>query len=123
MRYLLLVFMSLTFLSGCTKEQVKDKLCDAGKAAATVLAPMAATELKCSNTDAIKASIEKKLVDLKVCDAKVQSPLGEALCAPVINGLFLGAVSQLPSEWGCTGDGPMAEEAKAKLIAACAKAL
>lgn len=108
-------------LSACTKQEAKDKLCDAGKTVATVLAAQAAVELECTNTAAIKASIEKKLIDLKVCEAKADSVVGDILCGPVIEGLFIGAIEQLPAEWGCTG-GPLAAEAKAKLIAACAKA-
>lgn len=121
MRLLMLCLALMLGLSACTKKEVKDKLCDAGKTAATIVAAQAAVELECSNVAAIKADLEKKLVDLKVCEAKTESVLGEALCRPVIEGLFLGAVGTLPAEWGCTG-GELAATAKAKLIAACAKA-
>lgn len=125
---------SFCFL-GCTKEEVKDKLCDTGKTAASIVAAQVSVELSCQNVDAIKTDIENKLISLKICEAaaakteasaakglvSTQSVVAEALCTPVIEGLFAGGVSQLPSAWGCTG-GPLAAEAKAKLIAACSKA-
>lgn len=128
---ILLFVLSFCFL-GCTKEEVKDKLCDTGKTAATIVAAQVSTELACSNVAAVKASIEEKLISLKICEAVkpgenganllgAKSAIGEALCTPVIEGLFAGGLTQLPKDWGCTG-GELAADAKAKLIAACSKA-
>ena len=118
-------------LMACTKEEVKEKACDASKLAASVVAIQASTELSCKNVDAIKATLEAKLIEAKVCELPAatpaqgivaQSTVGETLCAPLVEGLFAGGISQLPKEWECTG-GTLALEAKAKLIAACVKAI
>lgn len=114
-------------LTGCTKEEVKGKVCEAGKTAATIVSAQVAVELSCQNEGAIRAAIEQKLVEAKVCEKPAEGAIstmgvvGEALCTPVITGLFAGGVSQIPAEWGCTG-GKLADEAKAKLIALCSKA-
>lgn len=133
MKALMIVLLSVFTLltAGCTKDDVKDVLCDTGKAAATVMSLQVATELSCKNSAAIKASIEEKLVSLKICekaeDAKrernmmAKSALGDALCAPVVAALFANGINSLPKEWECSG-GALAEDAKAKLIAACSNA-
>jgi len=126
MRSILFVAFFL-FTVGCTKTQVKEALCDSGKTAAAVVAVQIAQELNCSNVEAIKLDIEKKLIDVKICEAaeekaKSVALIPEYICAPVIEGLFSGAIAQIPSSWGCTG-GTLAAEAKAKLIASCSKAL
>lgn len=127
MKAFALVLFCLFFITGCTKDEVKGKLCEAGKTAATVVATQLSVELSCSNMEAIKADMEEKLVKANICEkpeegtVAIKSAVGDAICAPVIEGFFSGAVTQLPAEWGCTG-GPLADEAKAKLIAACSKA-
>ena len=90
-------------LMGCTKEEVQAKLCDTGKTVAAGVSTQLATELSCSNVDAIKASIEEKLVSLKVCESAekkeesvgivAQSTLGDVVCAPLVEGILAGAVS------------------------------
>lgn len=134
MKYLLAILVTFC-IAGCTKEEVKSKICSAGKTAATIVAHQVSQDLACTNTDAIKASIEERLISLKICQAaeeklaegakqgliSAKSAIGDALCAPVIEGLFAGGLTQLPQEWGCTG-GTLAAEAKAKLIAECSKA-
>jgi hypothetical protein len=130
MKKLLLTAIVVTGLLGCTKEEVKEKACDTAKMASTIVAAQVSAELACKNLAAVKQTIEDKLVEIKVCEAVVpaqngamgaKSLLGEALCAPVIEGIFKGGISQLPKEWECSG-GKLADEAKAKLVSACAKA-
>ena len=116
------------FTAGCTKDSAKDVLCGAGKTTASVVAVVAATELACKNIAAIQADLEKKLVDIKVCEIKeeksleAKSAVGDIICAPIVNSLFAGAIAQLPANWECTG-GQITEDVKAKLIASCLKSL
>lgn len=130
----LFAVFTLVLAPGCTKQEVKEGakqlLCDSGKAAATVVAVQITAELSCSNIAAIKASIEEKLISLKVCEKPeekgegivAKSAVGNLVCGTVVEGLFAGGMSQLPKEWGCTG-GPLLTEAKIKIIEACKTAL
>ena len=134
MKLIVAVLMSFTLVlaSGCTKEDAKENakavVCETGKAAATIVSVQIAAELSCSNAAAIKATIEEKLMSLKVCEKPeenaiaAKSVVGNLVCGTVVEGLFVGGMSQLPTEWGCTG-GPLVAEAKAKMIEACQKAL
>lgn len=122
MRNLLVLVAFAIVMVSCTKEEIKDKICETGKVGAAVVAVKISEELACSNVDAIKADLEAKLIDLKVCEVKAKSALGDAICGPMVEGLFVGGISQLPAAWNCTG-GELAAELKAKLIAACEKAL
>ena len=119
MKQIFVLFASLLLATGCTKQDVQEKVCDAGKAAAAVVASQIANELGCSNVSSIRADLEAKLVDAKMCEAK--SAIGAAaICTPVIEGIIAGATTQLPPSWGCSG-GPLAADLKDKLIAACSK--
>ena len=96
---------ALMISTGCTKEQAKEKVCDLGKTAATLVATQVATELSCKNVDAIKADIEAKLVESKLCEKAeeqksmmLKSVIGDAICGPVVEGLFAGALTQLPEK-------------------------
>lgn len=131
MRNLLVIFALVFAVVGCTKEEAKVVLCETGKTAASLLSAQVAVQLECKNIDAIKADIEKKLVDLKVCEAPAPAPtgalstksvIGDALCKPVVEGLIAGLLTQVPAAWECTG-GKLTDDAKLKLFEACAKAL
>lgn len=125
-----LVMLVLVFgMIGCTKKEVKGKVCDTAKTAAAIVAAQTAVELGCKNVDAIKADLEKKLVDGKVCEPvpetgllSAKSAVGTLVCPPVIDGLFAGALTQIPASWECTG-GPLVSDIRTKLIDACTKAL
>ena len=129
----LAALFTLVLTSGCNKTEVKEGaqvvLCEAGKTASTVVAVQLALELGCSDTAAIKASLEEKLVSMKVCEKKdeavgfaAKSVIADAFCGPVVETLFAGGVAQIPPEWKCNG-GQLVAEAKAKVIAACQKSL
>lgn len=129
MKMLLVCILSLCFLTvGCTKDEVKDKICDLGKNASESLATQVASSLSCSNKDAIVADIQEKLVDLKVCEEKpasdltTKSAIGNVICPLVVEALVGGAVKQIPEKWGCTG-GQVTEDLKLKLLAECTKVL
>lgn len=126
-----LVLLAFT-LVGCTKEEVKDKLCDAGKTAAGIVAAQVSVELDCKNVDAVRADIEKKLLESKICEKKAEpvegaqlmkaaSVVGDAICTPVVDGLLAGLLTQVPAAWECSG-GKVAEDVRLKLIASCSKA-
>lgn len=131
MRHILLLLSVFLFI-GCTKTD----LCETGKAAAGLLAAQISVQLECKNVDAVKADVEKKLIELKVCEAppapapvvepaglvKPLSAVGDVVCTSVITGLTSGLLTQIPSAWGCTG-GKLTDEIKAKLLEACSKAL
>ena len=111
MKTLIVSVLALLFVfnTGCTKEKVKDKVCDLGKKASESLATQVASSLSCSNKDAIVSDIQEKLVDLKVCEEKkedalaTKSAVGTILCPIVVDALVGGAVKQIPEKWGCTG--------------------
>ena len=65
LRFVLIAAIAF-MVSSCTKEEAKEKLCETGKSVATVVSAHIATELACSNVDAIKADLEEKLVANKV---------------------------------------------------------
>lgn len=121
---ILLVAFAIATVS-CTKDEIKDQICEAGKVGTAVVAVKLSEELACTNLEAIKVDLEAKLVDLKLCpkvEGLAKSAIGDAICGPMVEGLVGGSLTQLPAAWGCTG-GPLADEVKAKLIAACKKAL
>jgi len=126
MRFLMMFVLALAF-TGCTKTQT----CDLGKTATSLVAAQISTSLECKNLDAVKADIEKKLVDLKICEAKpeataqtmaAKSAIGDVICKPVIDGLTAGLIGQIPKAWECSG-GSVTEDLKLKLLEACNKAL
>lgn len=124
MKTLILLFI-LAFLPSCIGGG--SVLCEAGKAAASVVAVGISAELACSNIAAIKTSLEEKLEATNICEstetkALNKSAIGLVICAPLIEGVFAGGISQLPKDWGCTGGGSIAE-LKAKLIASCQNAI
>lgn len=125
------VFIALAFLftmTACTKEEVKEKICDTGKKAATLLTAEIAVSLDCANTAAIQVDIEKKLVDLKVCAApttdavKPMGAIGDVVCKPIVDAIVAGLLTQVPSSWECKG-GKVSEDLKTKLLAQCSKVL
>lgn len=130
----LICFLFLFATLGCTKEAAKEVLCDTGKTASALLSAQVAMQLDCKNVDAIRADIEKKLVDLKVCEAPKPMPtlapgaltamsaVGDVVCKPIVEAIFAGMLTQVPVGWGCSG-GKLADDAKLKLLAACSKAL
>lgn len=127
MKLLMTVLFTMIFMA-CTKTQV----CDSAKTVAGVVASQAAVQLDCKNVDVIRADIDKKLVDLKICELtatppvagtiSVKSAIGDVVCKPLVEGLVGGALTQVPATWGCAG-GPVTDVVKTKLIEACQKAL
>lgn len=131
MRYMMSFLLACCFLFvGCTKQDAKVVLCDTGKTAAGFVSTTIAVQLDCKNQDAIRADVEAKLVDLKICEAPkpeankigALSVVGDAICKPVIDGLVAGLLTQIPSKWECSG-GKVTDDLKLKLYAACSKAL
>lgn len=132
MRHILgFLFVCCFALVGCTKDEAKVVLCDTGKTAAGFVSTTIAVQLECKNQDAIRADVEAKLVDLKICEAPkpapegkvgIQSAIGDVICKPVIDGLVAGLLTQIPSKWECSG-GKVTDDLKLKLLAACSKAL
>ncbi len=122
MRLLAMLLLVFTFI-GCTSKST----CDFGKSVTGLVAAQLTTTLACKNLDAVKADIDKRLVDLKICEKapstmQVKSAVGDVICKPLIDGLIGGLVGQIPSAWECTG-GQVGEDLKAKLVEACSKAL
>ena len=117
-----LMALAMFGVTGCSKDEIKDKLCDAGKTAAVVVSSQVASQLSCSNPAAIQADIEQKLIDLKVCSApSSQGLLGAAICPPVVDGLVSGLLTQIPASWGCSG-GELSDSLRQKLVDACSAA-
>lgn len=124
MKILFLITFFIFGLVGCSKSTV----CDAGKVASGLVAVQVAANLDCKQIDLVKADIEKKLVDLKICEAPTPTTtvmavnaIGDAICKPVIDGLVAGLLTQVPQAWECSG-GKITDEIKIKLMLACGKA-
>lgn len=105
-------------LAGCTK--TPEPVCTVAKTISSHVASEIATQLSCSNVDAIKATLDQKLVDLKVCGLAAESIIGEVICPPLIEALLTGALANVPAAWGCSG-GPAKEGLKDLLLVACKK--
>ncbi len=134
MKELLVSLTLMCSLFGCTKTP-PPIACDLSKAVSSLVSAQVVTQLTCKNFEAVKATIDAKLVEIKVCEAAVaaqaapakavvgtMSSVGDVVCAPVIAALSAGALAQIPAEWGCTG-GPLTDSLKAQLLAACIKAI
>jgi len=125
MRYVLLLVFAFAF-TGCSF--FKSSGCEVGKAATNLISAQISTSLACKNGDAIKADIEKKLTDLKICEAakpaamNAMSAIGTTICGPIVSTLAAGLVGQIPPAWECTG-GQLTDDIKLKLLEACQKAL
>lgn len=123
--YSLVLALTLVFATACTKDQI----CDKAKSAAVLVAGEVATQLSCKNASAIQADMEALLVKAKLCEAAAApsisalGPIGDIICKPVIDALVAGLVTQIPAKYECSGDGKLTDELKAKLVAACAKAI
>jgi hypothetical protein len=118
-----LLLIAITFgMIGCTKDKAKDVLCSTGKAAASLIAAQVAVQLDCKNVGAIQTELESKLVDLKICSPTPAGAVGEVVCKPIIDALLAGVLTQVPASWECSG-GQLGEDAKAKLLESCLKAL
>lgn len=127
MKMITFLFVCVFALVGCTKQDAKEVLCDSGKTASGLLASQIAVQLECKNVDAIRADLDLKLIDLKVCEPapvtiQAQGALGDAVCTQLVGALTSGLLVQIPAKWECTG-GAVTEDIKAKLIASCSKAL
>lgn len=125
MRYLVAALF-LFGMIGCTKSTA---ICDLGKTASSLMTKQIVTQFGCSNEAAINADMEKSLVEFKVCEAKKATSdvgmmaikIGDVICKPVVDALAGSMIGQIPPAWGCKG-GPITDDAKAKLLAACSKA-
>lgn len=121
----LVLFSILSLAASCTGSSGK-VLCDAGKVTAGVVAVGIGTELACTNVEAIKLTLQEKILGTSVCDSKDKSlnrsAVGSIVCAPLIESVFAGGLAQIPKEWGCTG-GASITELKAKLIESCVKSI
>jgi PBP1b-binding outer membrane lipoprotein LpoB len=118
MKAILMVLLSMVFLSGCTKE----KACSVGETAAAVLAVQIAAQLDCKNVGAIQADVVGVLVSMKVCDIKPAGTIGNVICTPLVNALASGLLSKIPSSWSCSG-GKLTEAGKVKLVEVCLGAI
>ena len=117
MRLIGMLFMML-LISGCTKG-VKP-LCEIGKLGTEVLADQVATQLSCKNKTAIKATMDQKLVDLKVCEQpnSATSVIGDIVCPRLIPGLMGIITNKIPAEWECSG-GDLKDGLQDYLLKAC----
>lgn len=106
-------------VTSCTE---KSPACAVAKVVGSHVTDEIATQINCSNKDAIKADVDAQLMKLKVCDkVEASSVFAGLICTPLVDGLIGGAVQKIPASWGCSG-GPLADELKVKLIDACKKA-
>jgi len=130
MKFLTLALMSLAlFVGGCTKK-TQPVVCSAAKSVSSLVASQIVTQLSCKNLDAVKADLDKQLENLNICEKAesaraaltAQGALGAIVCAPVVEALAAGALSQIPATWEC-GGGKVTEDIKASILAACIKAL
>jgi len=123
---MLFLSMFVFALTACTKQDAKEVLCDSGKTASGLLASQVAVQLDCKNVDAIRADLDLKLVELKVCEPQTSTlalgVIGDAVCGQLVGALTSGLLVQIPKSWECTG-GAVTEDIKKKLIASCSKAL
>lgn len=120
MKKLLLIVAALAF-TGCTKEKVGCAIEDAIVASTSAVV---ASELSCSNKDAIKADFKVLVAKAELCpkEENKASSLGDLVCESVVKTLVDEATSKIPATWGCTGNGKP-EALKAALMDACKKAI
>lgn len=136
MKFAMVLVVAL-FITGCTKEKVKEVgntiACTIQESVVVATTAAVVTELSCSNSAAIKTYLTAQADKLKICKKEEETPvtamgvtaksaIGDLICAPMVETLAVGALATIPAEWGCTG-GQMTAEVKAKLLAACQKAL
>lgn len=126
-------FLSAFLTTGCTKSN--PVVCDVSKSVSSLVAAQISSQLTCKNLDAVKASLDKQLEAIKVCEkaeaaaqpapgtVSTQGVVGNAICGPVIEAVVALGASQLPAEWQCSGSGPITDSLKLQLIAACQKAI
>jgi hypothetical protein len=123
----LIAFVLLFTVAGCTT------VCELAKSGATALAPVISSPevLNCTGTAAIQSWLDSQLVKLNVCSTSTKvakvvgftvNDVGSLVCAPLVAILSDTALKQIPPDWSCAG-GVLTDSAKAKLLAACLKAL
>lgn len=124
MRNLILLFGVLFLTLACTKDDV----CKTAKTASVFISNEVAVQLSCKNAGAIQEDINAILVKVNICKApetgvSALGPIGDLICKPVIDALVAGLVTQIPAKYECSGSGTITDDLKAKLVAACAKAI
>lgn len=135
---MVLIAMTIAMFSvSCTKDGVKDVgnqiVCEAQKTVTLVSATaIASTEvLNCKNITAIQTYLNTKADSLKLCKKEeattqslvsTKSVLGDTVCSVLVQSLESSTLGKIPAEWECSG-GELTTDAKAKVLAACQKAL
>jgi len=115
-RFFVLAFIMFAFL-GCTKGS--SPACEVGKTVTAVVADQIATQLACKNKSAIEATLNQKLVDLKLCEKpSASSVIGEIICPSLVSSVISQITVKIPSEWQCSG-GTVKDDLKNYLLAAC----
>lgn len=106
----------LLFVVGCTSGT--SPVCEVGKTVTGVVADQIATQLSCKNKVAIEASLNQKLVDLKLCAPAASSVIGEIICPSLVSSVVNQIAIKIPAEWQCSG-GTVKDDLKNYLLAAC----
>jgi len=127
MKYVFTILMAFAIgfaVVSCTKDEV----CDAGKTAGKLLAAQVAVQLDCKNVAAIEEDILVILQKTNICEkppttVTALGPIGDVICKPIVDALVAGLLTQVPTKYECSGSGKITDEIKAKLVAACAKAI
>lgn len=143
-----LVFVPLLAMLGCTKsadpakDPVNQVACALEGAAVSLVSGAVVTQLACKNLDAVKAGVGAIVAKSNICkppatpspapaaaaavsvkgSVAVNSAVGNILCAPIVEALMAGALTQIPADWQCSGGVP-ADKLKAAVLAACLKSL
>jgi hypothetical protein len=109
------------FCMGCTKTK---PLCEVSKLGTEILADQIAVQLDCKNPMAIKATLEQKLIDMKVCEAPhtTYSAIGDIICPRLIPAVIGTISKKIPAEWECAG-GEVKDTLAKYLLDECKKAL
>lgn len=100
--------LSMLAMSGCTKGCSSGIGCSIEKTIVSGITPVIASQLQCSNPDAIKADLEAIINKTGVCSAPVKSELYGQMIIPgpiceIFGELVAGlAPKAIPSAWGCT---------------------
>lgn len=100
------------------KEVAKLNLC---KVEEQAKATAASTTAPAAETTAAPASTGGE-VAAAGAEVKPMGPIGDLICAPVVEGLMGGLLKQIPASWECTGGKP-ADDLKKTILEACKKAI
>lgn len=113
-RALLILSISLTGCKSCSSTPTCAVADQYAIAAATVLGPATG----CKGTAAMANAFAAQLSKLNLCSGKLEGPVANAVCAPLVAFVVSIPAKIAPSDWECS-NGVIADVAGAALTAAC----